>query len=550
MNTFYHLKRKKSMNSLFENILQEASKRRFIDKVYYDVTANPKRCELFLSHTKSAGKRMPGREALVKWVDSGAADKYKIDWNVILKSTPDNPGEFGRLVDAYYDYGDNNEKAKRSNPIMVFKHSGLNYNTESNPDFLYLGESDKFLFIGVCTYDAAVFCDSFKCGGAGATWCIGTYDDNKYWLNYNYKNHMFVIAYNKTTFGDAEEQKYMLELYKESDELRATVWNQPDIDIIRCVGIEDWWNFSAIFGIEKEDCERFFNRVFEIAEFRAVDVFSIKDIIENHAVINVRPQRVIQLSDFDVQDFDYSQLLGRVKGLDQIQVLIYKPSEKEDLYYNSINMGPKNIGNYNSLRHLDQYPAINFKDCGDIYIKDLWISTYSRGLFFVDCGKIVIDTLHLPAYGVLLDWVSKNGTKDFNLAIRKYALELSLPNCEIKNIIFSPSATYCNSYPAFAFNTRAVPNSNLPVLISSDEIQSGIPRDVSDAKRYITIDFRNQLSLFKSDKFDISDVIKNVTRNTPVIRAINVPESKQVYWSDQSLYPDISFDVYTIPKYK
>ena len=88
------------------------------------------------------------------------------------------------------------------------------------------------------------------------------------------------------------------------------------------------------------------------------------------------------------------------------------------------------------------------------------------------------------------------------------------------------------------------------MLISSDELQSGLPRDVSDAKRYITIDFRNQLSLFKSDKFDIGDVIKNVTRNTPVIRVINVPESKQVYWSDQSLYPDISFDVYTIPEHK
>ena len=59
MNTFY-LKKKKPMNNLFENILCEASKRRFIDKVYYDVTANPKRCELFLSHTKSAGKHIPG----------------------------------------------------------------------------------------------------------------------------------------------------------------------------------------------------------------------------------------------------------------------------------------------------------------------------------------------------------------------------------------------------------------------------------------------------------------------------------------------------------
>lgn len=252
------------MYGVYDHIFREASKRRFIDKVYYDVTANPRRCELFLSHTKSAGKRMPSREALVKWVDSGAADKYKIDWNIILKSTPDNPGEFGRLVDAYYDYEDNSQKVKKTNPTAVFKHSGLNYNAESNPDFLYLGESDKFLFIGVCTYNAAVFCDSFKCGGAGATWCIGTQDDNKYWLNYNHKNHMFVIAYNKTTFGDAEEQKYMLEIYKESDELRATVWNQPDIDIIRCAGMEDWWNFSAIFGIEKEDCERFFNRLFAL----------------------------------------------------------------------------------------------------------------------------------------------------------------------------------------------------------------------------------------------------------------------------------------------
>ena len=537
------------MNNLFESILWEASKRRFIDKVYYDVTANPRRCELFLSHTKSASKHMPGREALIKWVDSGAADKYKIDWNTILKSTPDDPGEFGRLVDAYYDYEDNNEKVKRTNPILVFKNSGLNYNTESNPDFLYLGESDKFLFIGVCTYNAAVFCDSFKCGGAGAQWCIGTKDENGYWYDYYYKGNAFVIAYNKTTFGDTEKQKYMLQLYKESDETRATVWNQPDDDIIRCVGIEGWENFSNIFSIGKEDCERFFNKVFEIAGYKGEDILNVKRIIVYDYRYKARPQRVIQLSDLDIPNFNYSILARNIDGLDQARVLEYNASEKKDLYYDNIILGPKTLGEYNALNRIDQYPAITFKDCGNIYIKDLWSSIYPIGLSFVDCDKIAIDTIHLPAYNSLLDWVSKNGV-DGITTILKNDLDLSLPNCEIKNIIFSPSADFCNNHPDYVFITRPDPDYDLPLLISLSEIQNGIQMDVSEIKQPITIDFRNQLSLFKSDKFDISDVIENVTHNTPAIRAINVPESKQVYWSDQSLYPDISFNIFTVPEHK
>ena len=537
------------MNSLFENILWEASKRRFIDKVYYDVTANPRRCELFLSHTKSAGKRMPGREALVKWVDSGAADKYKIDWNIILKSTPDNPGEFGRLVDAYYDYETQSHQAKRTNPVLVFKNSGLRYNTDENPDFKLLGETSKFIFIGVYTHEAAIFCDSFNCGGAGAKWCIGM-EENTYWDRYNIRSHMFVLAYSKEFFADTDKQKYMLELYIDGQNFKATVWDQPDNDIMYCDSTNGWDSMKAKFEIGEDECKAFFDEVFSVAHPVFADSLSLRDVLRDGKTVAFQSAQNVAISDFDTDDFDYNKLLGKVKGLRSLERLTYFGNH-DHLKLNTVIMGPKNVGNYNSLRQLGDYPDICIRGCDAVDIQDLYISAYSRGLVFSDCGKITINTAHLPAYIFLMSYVAENGTKDLAGVLQRnsynqFGLELKLPNCEIKNVVFNPSTTYCHDTATFAFSTPVDPDRDLPLLIMPSALDTN-PIDVSDFKQYIVINFRNSTEAFTDGRCDVSRLIKNVTNKVRVIMSINIPNGYEVYWSDSYLYPDISFETYTLP---
>lgn len=538
------------MIRLFEDILQEASKQRFIDKAYNNICCNPRRTVLFLSNTKSADKKMPAKDSLIKWVDSGAADKYHIDWNIINRSSPDEPGEFGKLVDAYYDYEAQSHQAKKTNPVLVFKNSGLRYNTDENPDFKLLGETPEFIFIGVYTHEAAIFCDSFNCGGAGAKWCIGM-EENMYWDKYNTRGHMFVIAYSKEFFADTDKQKYMLELYMEGQDFKAIVWDQPDNDIMYCNDTAGWDNLEAKFGIDRDECKAFFDEVFRIAHPVFADSLSLRDVLrDGKTVVFNYDQDDVAISDFDTDDFDYNKLLGKVKGLRFLGRLTYFGNH-DHLKLNTVITGPTNVGNYNALRHLGDYPDICIRGCDTIDIQDLYISAYSRGLVFRSCGNITINTIHLPAYTSLMIYVNENGTKGLTDVLRndpasQFGLDIGLGNCEIKNVVFNPSTTYCHNTATFAFSTPVDPDRDLPLLIMPSALDT-VPIDVSNLKQYIVINFRNSTEAFTDGRCDVSRLIKNATNNIPIIMAINIPNGYEVYWSDSYLYPDISFETYMLP---
>ena len=109
----------------------------------------------------------------------------EIDWN-------DKTGITKNVLEKVYKKSLESKSAKKKNPKLLF--------TTRPEDFAILKETDTWLFIYVKTYEDAVFCDSFNCGGQGATWCIGESASNTQWIYHKEaRGEDFVLAFNKTT---------------------------------------------------------------------------------------------------------------------------------------------------------------------------------------------------------------------------------------------------------------------------------------------------------------------------------------------------------------
>lgn len=63
-------------------------------------------------------------------------------------------------------------------------------------------ENDKFIFVTPMTYKAAVYMDSFHCGGQGAQWCIDSSRDISAWDEYTGDGEFFMLALNKKECKD------------------------------------------------------------------------------------------------------------------------------------------------------------------------------------------------------------------------------------------------------------------------------------------------------------------------------------------------------------
>lgn len=134
---------------------------------------------------------------------------------------------------AFISYIENGTKSQRKRlakqePKKVFYNSGLNVVESredcSNADFIILNEleDDNFLYVGVLTHEAAVFCDSFYCGGVGAKWCIGTKNNQDYFYDY-VEDSLFVLAFNKSS--NAEQRKFMFQFQLGK---APQIWDQMD----------------------------------------------------------------------------------------------------------------------------------------------------------------------------------------------------------------------------------------------------------------------------------------------------------------------------------
>lgn len=220
------------MVELFERLLLEADKSRFIKKAF----------EAADDYTyKRMGTESEAYKQTVNFANSGAADKYKIDWQ---EKPVQLYIDLSKALEDYTKNGGSNLKRKeaaKKDPNKIFLDSGLNVAVEGNDcsgaDLCILKslENDKFIFVAPLTYKGAQYCDSFECGGEGAQWCIGYTQDNGYWEEHvKERGQLFIMAFNKQYYRNRKENsqmsdklKYMITLDREDiDETEA--WLQTD----------------------------------------------------------------------------------------------------------------------------------------------------------------------------------------------------------------------------------------------------------------------------------------------------------------------------------
>lgn len=209
--------------------LQEADKSRFIKPIWKKIEASDgfKRCIQTIS---ICGLHpVPEEKEIINFVNSGAADKYKIDWNQYklqyddteIQKLSDNAVQ---LIDAYLTWQvEKQAKEEKKANIQNLKKEF------SNKDmYKVIDEVGSWIFVCPLCYEAAVFMDSYKCGGAGARWCIGYEKDNHYWNTYTGAQHkFFILAINTDLWGDDNYLKYMLEIGANSGKFYRA-WKQND----------------------------------------------------------------------------------------------------------------------------------------------------------------------------------------------------------------------------------------------------------------------------------------------------------------------------------
>lgn len=374
---------------LTESRLREASKRRFIEPVWKIIKDMEN--EEALIHSVSNEKHasdFPSADEIIKWVDSGAADKYKIDWNTFTDRKHNAwLGEVKRMLKCYFDYL--TQKEAKKDPKAQFADESC---------FKILKETDNWLFVGVLSYDGAVYCDSFQCGGAGARWCIGYEQSDSYWHNYTWKNcEVFVLAYNKKKFGDENDQKYMLELeVDDRNNILVSAWFQDD-DPNRTLR---YGKAEEKFELDDETLVRWYQELFAIVhQTKFKTAFSLLQSMKNTAISVASDDSYMKLlPDTEYAQFSYYQMLDNVQFKDDIDELVYDgrsmPKGERKVHYKQFRMLPTN-GDQSNHRYPVR-PNISFNDMEEVHFDGIWASSDWPCLSFRYCKKVIIDNLYIP----------------------------------------------------------------------------------------------------------------------------------------------------------
>lgn len=285
--------------NLFEQILQEASKARFIEKIWNNAGSDDLKNEI------------------IRWVDSRAADPYlrQINWNW---QTSKNIND---LVDAYKRFrdagGTHRDKFKalqakrqevvKNDPYDVFRKSELKIiENEDNLSwkmrfgmlFLRSLENENWIFVMPNSWAACRFMDSFDCGGQGAKWCIGWEQSNEYWKTYTKNGDLFILAFSKNPNPEQNDQKWMIELNEHIDRNKA--WCQDDIES-HCLQPSEFLNkfghtleeFLKIFDLKcfKQPIEIIIPKGTRVIQKRAFAEYAkLESIIIPESVIEIRDE--------------------------------------------------------------------------------------------------------------------------------------------------------------------------------------------------------------------------------------------------------------------
>lgn len=205
---------------------------------------------------------VPEEKAITEFVNSGAADKYKIDWNQFKTHYADTETQelmdcAVELVDAYMQWWvDKQVKEERKANIQNLKKE-----FSDTTKYKVIEEIGKWMFVAPLSYEACVYMDSYKCGGAGAKWCIGFEKSNEYWYEYTgAKQKFFILALNLENWGSENALKYMIEIGQNSGKFYQA-WTQDD-DVERTIKsaeefntriLKDVVDINDIIAVAKED---------------------------------------------------------------------------------------------------------------------------------------------------------------------------------------------------------------------------------------------------------------------------------------------------------
>lgn len=213
------------MQPLFESLLQEASKERFLTKNWDRFEA------------AGAGELQP----LLTYVNSQAFENKAKEKGVNWQKLADDDIAF--ILKSFNDYNEsggsrsNRKAAKKADPVKVFTendkglktvHEGENV---TGADFCILDsmETDNWIFVVPLTWEACKYADSLNCGGQGAKWCIGYEKTQSYFNDYIIgEGDWFILAFSKNPNPPENEQKYMLAFKGGLDDAYGVAWTQED----------------------------------------------------------------------------------------------------------------------------------------------------------------------------------------------------------------------------------------------------------------------------------------------------------------------------------
>lgn len=223
-------------DEIVNGLILSASKERFIKPLYdtYGIDG----IGLTENEISYLDKVSDLPEAVIKWVDSGSADKLKLDWQ-----TKDKESLWKKILTGFVNYklsgGSRKEQKQYKKQNLYSLFDGYNVN------LLKKLENDKFIFAQPLDYEAAKFMDSFECGGQGAKWCIGYEKTDEYWEHYTESGTEFILALSKNPNSPQDELKYMIELGE--DNCKAWVqYDDPDECILS-------YKFLDFFGHDYEE---------------------------------------------------------------------------------------------------------------------------------------------------------------------------------------------------------------------------------------------------------------------------------------------------------
>ena len=201
-----------------EDVFNE-SKDRFIDKLNF-LTNEEK------NFYKSFFKKHPQLESKVEWQKPDTITKETLE---MLVKEAENSSTHKR-------------KDEKENPEKLF----LNRQN----DFEILLQTENWIFVWIKTYEGARFCNSSKCGGQGAKWCIGgDKNGDADWIeHHNRLSEDFILAYNKST-SEQNKKKWVIAFGEKNYVTDQT--NNLDNSVINEFGI----SLEQLYNLIPKDCE-------------------------------------------------------------------------------------------------------------------------------------------------------------------------------------------------------------------------------------------------------------------------------------------------------